>query len=106
MHGVNIERAGRVTPIAELCGGEARRFSEPPKVAVVVGTFAAVPYVHLHLEARRRFYPEVPLLVHDDGSPKSAELCTGAKALRRSAFRKTMYPRSLSRSPAAIAPTT
>ena len=74
MHGVNIERAGRVTPIAELCGGEARRFSEPPKVAVVVGTFAAVPYVHLHLEARRRFYPEVPLLVHDDGSPKSAEL--------------------------------
>ena len=74
MHGVNIERAGRVTPIAELCGGEARRFSEPPKVAVVVGTFAAVPYVHLHLEARRRFYPEVPLLVHDDGSPKAAEL--------------------------------
>lgn len=49
-----------------------------PSVGVVVGTFAAVPYVHLHLESRRRFYPSVPLLVHDDGSPfreALAELC-------------------------------
>jgi hypothetical protein len=40
----------------------------------VVGTFAAVPYVHLQLEARRRFYPGVPLLVHDDASHKAAEI--------------------------------
>jgi hypothetical protein len=39
-----------------------------------VGTFAAVPYVHLQLEARRRYYPDVPLLVHDDGSKKTSAL--------------------------------
>ena len=49
-------------------------FSRPPKTGVVIGTFAAVPYIHLQLEARRRFYPQVPLLVHDDGSNKSGEL--------------------------------
>lgn len=69
-----IERDGRVTPLSDLRHESPRRFPEPPKVAVVVGTFAAVPYVHLHLEARRRFYPEVPLLVHDDASPKAAAL--------------------------------
>jgi len=41
---------------------------------MVVGTFAAVPYIHLQLEAHRRYYPDSPLLVHDDGSPKSREL--------------------------------
>jgi hypothetical protein len=35
-----------------------------PKIALVVGTFAAVPYVHLHLEARRRLYPDIGMLVH------------------------------------------
>ncbi|MGL4549728.1 MAG: hypothetical protein ACRC33_00965 [Gemmataceae bacterium] len=45
-----------------------------PRVGLVVGTYAAVPYVHLQLEARRRFYPGVPLLVHDDGSHRAAEL--------------------------------
>jgi len=34
-----------------------------------MGTFAAVPYVHLHLESRKRHYPSVLALVHDDGSP-------------------------------------
>lgn len=43
-------------------------------ISVVVGTFSAVPYVHMQLEARARFYPEVPMLVHDDGSPSSGEL--------------------------------
>lgn len=49
-------------------------YSGNPRVGIVVGTFAAVPYVHLQLEARRRFYPDVPLLVHDDGSHRSDEL--------------------------------
>ena len=45
-----------------------------PRVEATVGTFAAVPYIHLQLEARRRLYPHVPLLVHDDGSPVRAEV--------------------------------
>ncbi len=48
------------------------------RVGVVIGTFAAVPYVHLQLEAARRIYPGTPILVHDDGSPhrdRLAELC-------------------------------
>lgn len=49
-------------------------FTRPVSIGLVVGTFAAVPYVHLQLEARRRFYPHVPLLVHDDGSPRREEL--------------------------------
>jgi hypothetical protein len=49
-------------------------FSPPVTVGLVVGTFAAVPYVHLHLEARRRFYSHIPVLVHDDASPKQGEL--------------------------------
>jgi hypothetical protein len=49
-------------------------FTPPVAMGLVVGTFAAVPYVHLHLEARRRLYPHVPLLVHDDASPKQGEL--------------------------------
>jgi len=49
-----------------------------PDYAIVIGTFAAVPYIHLHLEARRRLYPHVPCLVHDDCSPvqeRLLELC-------------------------------
>jgi hypothetical protein len=38
-------------------------------IGLVIGTFAAVPYVHLHLESRKRHYPSVLALVHDDGSP-------------------------------------
>lgn len=50
------------------------QFGAPPRTGIVVGTYAAVPYVHLQLEARRRFYPHVPLLVHDDGSHRTADL--------------------------------
>src|ERR1700677_25728 len=49
-------------------------FKGPLTVGLVVGTFAAVPYVHMHLEARRRFYPDVPLIVHDDASPNQRDL--------------------------------
>jgi len=53
-----------------------RRFAAdvPLRIGVAVGTFAALPYIHLQLEARKRLYPNVPLLVHDDHSPKRAEL--------------------------------
>ncbi len=45
-----------------------------PKVGLVIGTFAALPYIHLQLEAARRLYPHIPILVHDDGSPQRAAL--------------------------------
>lgn len=43
-------------------------------VGLVIGTFASVPYVHLHLESRRRNYPDIPTLVHDDCSSKRNQL--------------------------------
>lgn len=43
-------------------------------LGVVIGTYAAVPYIHLQLEARRRFHPSVPYLVVDDGSPDGERL--------------------------------
>lgn len=49
-----------------------------PSIALVIGTYGSVPYVHLQLEAHKRFYPDIPVLVHDDGSPhrrELAELC-------------------------------
>ena len=49
-------------------------FSSPLAVGLAVGTFAAVPYVRMHLEARRRLYPDVPLIVHDDASPNQRDL--------------------------------
>ena len=62
------------TRVSEVLGRPDRIFARPPRVGLVVGTFASVPYVHLHLESRRRHYPEVPLLVHDDASPRREEL--------------------------------
>ncbi len=52
----------------------AQLFPAPPRVGMVIGTFAAVPYIRLQLEARRRFFPGIPCLVHDDCSHKAAEL--------------------------------
>ncbi|WP_225774071.1 hypothetical protein [Pseudomonas sp. Marseille-Q5115] len=52
--------------------------SPEPRVGLVIATFAALPYVHLALESRCRFYPQVPVLVHDDGSrqgPVLRQLC-------------------------------
>ncbi len=51
-----------------------RLYPRPPRIGVVVGTFAAIPYVHLHLELRKRRYPNIPFLIHDDGSPFSQEI--------------------------------
>ena len=43
-------------------------------VGLVVGTYGGLPYVHLQLESRKRFYPQVPVLVHDDASDKHHDL--------------------------------
>ena len=49
-------------------------YPDKPKIGLVIGTFAAVPYINLQLEARKRLYPNVPILVHDDCSHKKNEL--------------------------------
>ena len=64
-----IVTSGGEIRVSELLRRPEAIFASPLAVGLVVGTFAAVPYIHLHLEARRRFYPHVPLLVHDDASP-------------------------------------
>ena len=45
-----------------------------PSVLLVIETFGAIPFVHLHLESRRRFYPDVPVIVHDGGSVEAEGL--------------------------------
>lgn len=48
------------------------------KIGMVIGTYAAIPHIHMQLEAHRRFYGHIPLLVHDDNSPvadRIHELC-------------------------------
>lgn len=54
--------------------------SQPLRIGMVIGTFAAVPYIHLQMEARKRFYPDIPVLVHDDCSERSGELANLCKA--------------------------
>lgn len=49
-------------------------YTAEPKIGLVIGTFAAIPYIHLQLEARKRYYPHVPVLVHDDCSPLGPHL--------------------------------
>jgi hypothetical protein len=43
-------------------------------IGLVIGSYAAMPYVHLHLETARQKYPLVSILVQDDGSPCQSEL--------------------------------
>ena len=50
------------------------RRDRAPRLALVIGTYGSVPYVHLGLESHRRHYSGVPVLVHDDCSPRRAEL--------------------------------
>ena len=63
--------AGRTVPISE---NSRPLFRRPIAFGVVIGTYAALPYVHLQLEAWQRFYPHVRLLVHDDASVRQNEL--------------------------------
>jgi hypothetical protein len=69
-----ILRSQNAYSVSDIVDDRVAIFSRLPSVGLVVGTFASVPYIHLHLEARRRFYPDLPLLVHDDGSPMANEL--------------------------------
>jgi len=48
--------------------------SRPLRIGMVIGTFSAVPYIHLQMEARNRYYPNIPVLVHDDCSGRTGEL--------------------------------
>jgi len=43
-------------------------------IGLVIGTFAALPYVHLQLESAKRLAPGVPVLVVDDGSKQGKEV--------------------------------
>jgi hypothetical protein len=66
---------------------EPRAMTETPKsiipdnptVGIAIATHACVPYVHMQLEARKRFYPDVPALVVDDCSPDFRELANLCK---------------------------
>lgn len=45
-----------------------------PKLGLVIGTHGSPAYTHLHLKTARLLYPDVPVLVHDDGSDEAAAL--------------------------------
>lgn len=45
-----------------------------PKIGIVIGTHGTPLYIKLHLETRKRLYPEVPVLVHDDCSEEIMEI--------------------------------
>jgi hypothetical protein len=49
-------------------------FTLPPRIGLVISTFGSPLYVALALAVRKRFYPALPVLVHDDASPEGAEL--------------------------------
>lgn len=67
----------------------APTLTKTPRCGLVIGTFSAIPYVHLQLEAARRLYFDVPILIHDDASRKGATL----EALARSYGAEfTTYP--------------
>lgn len=58
----------------EILEPDEKEFEAAPRIGLVIGTFAAVPYVHMALAVRQRLYPEVPTLVHDDCSDKQEQL--------------------------------
>jgi hypothetical protein len=45
-----------------------------PKIGVVIGTYGSVGYVRLQLESRKLYWPDVPVMIHDDNSPDRDEL--------------------------------
>jgi len=55
-------------------GSEQTSVPADPKIGLVIGTFAASPYIHLHLESWKRNQLNVPLLVHDDSSHQNMRL--------------------------------
>lgn len=57
---------------------EVQAYPTDPRIGIVIGNFAATPYIHLQLECHKRFYSHIPLLIHDDASgiPQLSELAT------------------------------
>jgi hypothetical protein len=56
--------------------------NDNPKIGLVLAAYAATPYMHLHLESRRRNGIDIPTIIHDDASPEKdrlAELCSEYK---------------------------
>ena len=52
-------------------------------IGIVIGTYGSPAYIALQLEARRRFYPTLLMLIHDDFSSESlvlSLLCEKSKA--------------------------
>ena len=45
-----------------------------PTVGLVITAAGALPYVHLQLESRRRYYPRVPCLIHVDGGDQGMRI--------------------------------
>ena len=60
--------------VANPCSVGLAQTSPVVPLGLVIGTYAALPYIHLQLEARRRLYPDVRTLVHDDGSKQGAAI--------------------------------
>lgn len=54
--------------------GGQRIMPQPPRIGLIIGTYAAVPYIHLQLESWRRHCQDMALLVHDDCSPQWREI--------------------------------
>ena len=48
--------------------------SPHPSIGLVIGTYAALPYIHLQLESWFKHCRNMPLLIHDDCSPQRDEL--------------------------------
>ncbi|MGO8670759.1 MAG: hypothetical protein ACLQVD_05265 [Capsulimonadaceae bacterium] len=48
--------------------------SPDAKIGVVIGTYGTPSYIALQLATRRRHWPSVPVLIHDDSSPDYPEL--------------------------------
>lgn len=44
------------------------------KIGLVVSTYGSPSYVHLHLATSKKLHPNMPVLIHDDGSPTNTAL--------------------------------
>ena len=45
-------------------------FTTPPRLGLVISTYGSPAHVALALAVRRKLYPTLPVLVHDDASPE------------------------------------
>jgi hypothetical protein len=71
----NWARPGIGQPARGLSAPMERIIStKTPALGIIVGTYAALPYVHLQLESWRRNCRAVAMIVHDDCSPQGRQL--------------------------------